>query len=78
MSDTFVFDVSHTGSDRVGDLEPWDRIALTGFGYADTEVALSHFSQSGSNTVFFDRGVTVNFEHTLLSEITPDMILLTL
>ena len=75
LSDTFAFGPTHTGRSRVADLEPWDLIDLTGFGYADRAEARSHFSQAGQNTVFEDHGVVVTFDHVALSAITDDMIL---
>ena len=78
LSDTFVFDASHTGQSRVVDLEPWDRIALSGFDYDDPVEALSHFTQVGDTVVFADLDVSVIFDHTMLSNVTPDMLHLTL
>ena len=78
LADTFVFDASHAGRDRVADLEPWDRIALTGFGYETPQDALDHLARVGDTTVFSDQGVTIVFEHVVPAEFTPDMILLSL
>ena len=45
-ADTFVFDQSVGGSQRVADLERWDTIALRGFGYASAAEAMVHLHQS--------------------------------
>ncbi|WP_226629417.1 DUF4214 domain-containing protein [Alloyangia pacifica] len=74
-ADVFEFAQSDGGSNRVLDLEPWDYVALEGFGYADAAAALAQMSQDGSDVSFDDQGVSILFSQTLLAEITDDMIL---
>lgn len=73
--DSFVFDTDDDGTHIVTDLEPWDMIDLSDFGYADADAALARMSQQGDDVVFRDQGVTVIFNDQTLDEITADMIL---
>lgn len=75
-ADTFVFDQSDGGSQRVADLERWDYIALSSFGYADAAEALGHFSQSGADLIFADQGSRIIFSNTTLADVFADMILI--
>lgn len=75
-ADTFVFDRLSGGSHQVADLERWDRIEMTGFGYANPAEALTHLAQSGSDVVFADQGVRVVFADTALGQIAADMFVL--
>ena len=75
-ADCFVFDRATGGTHHVADLEPWDWLELTGFGYADTRSALSRFAQVGDDVVFAHQGVTVIFSDLKLAQITPDMLLI--
>lgn len=74
LSDTFVF-APNGGSDRVLDLEAWDDLDLTGFGYASDAQARAQMSQQGGNVLFADQGTTVTLEGVGLGMITDDMIL---
>ncbi|ODM46319.1 hypothetical protein A9320_06640 [Ruegeria sp. PBVC088] len=74
-SDTFVFDRGDDGTHLVTDLEPWDRVDLSDFGYADADAALARMSQQGDDVIFQDQGVTVVFNDQQLGQITSDMIL---
>ena len=60
-ADTFNFDVTDTGSDRLIGLDSADKIVLTGFGYADVAEAMGFVSQDGSDAVFSDQGVVIRF-----------------
>lgn len=60
-ADTFVFAPSGDGDKTVTDLEPWDSIDLTGFGYADVGEAMAHMSLVDGDTVFEDGAVRVVF-----------------
>ncbi|MBI1417260.1 MAG: DUF4214 domain-containing protein [Limimaricola sp.] len=75
-ADTFVFAAAETGNDTVVGLERWDTVALTGFGYADATVALTHMAQVGPDVVFTDAGHSVTFLDTALQDIQTDMIAL--
>ena len=82
-ADVFVFDATSAGgTDRVAGLEPWDRIELTGFGYADAADALSDMTQLGADVVLTSHApgtdpgtdLTVIFEDTRLADIHTDML----
>lgn len=73
LSDTFVF-VPNGGSDQVLDLEVWDNIDLTGFGYANDAEARGQMRQQGEDVLFADFGMEVLFRGTALADITDDMI----
>jgi Ca2+-binding RTX toxin-like protein len=60
-ADTFVFGPQDDGTKQVSDLEPWDRVDLSGFGYGDAAEALGHVTMQGADAVFADQGVTVVF-----------------
>ncbi|MCR8547414.1 DUF4214 domain-containing protein [Salipiger sp. P9] len=75
-ADAFRFAQADGGSHHVLDLEPWDYLELTGFGYADAGEALAHMTEVGGDLVFSDQGVEIVFAHTALNELTPDMVLL--
>ena len=72
--DTFIF-APGGGSDRVLDLEAWDRIDLTAFGYATEAEALRRFSQVGADTVFAEGAARVVFEETGLDTLEEAMLL---
>ena len=74
-SDTFVFDRGDDGTHLVADLERWDRVDLSDFGYADADAALARMSQQGDDVIFQDQGVIVVFDDQQLDQITTDMIL---
>jgi Ca2+-binding RTX toxin-like protein len=76
LADSFVFDPAETpGQKRVLDLEPWDSIDLSAFGYGSDAAARSHFSQQGADVVFEDQNVTVIFANTEMALISDEMIL---
>lgn len=72
--DSFVFDPTDDGTHTVTDLEPWDIIDISDFGYADVDDALTHMRQQGDDVVFEDLGVTVIFSGIGMEDITDDMI----
>ena len=76
LSDRFVFDPNVGGQQRVLDLEAWDALDLSAFGYADAAAARGQFSQSDADLVFADQGVTAIFPGTGLAAITDDMLLI--
>ncbi|WP_168246470.1 DUF4214 domain-containing protein [Mameliella sp. LZ-28] len=71
-ADTFVFDPAGPGAKTVSDLEPWDVIDLTGFGYADVAEAMTHVTTVESDAVFEDAGLRVVF---LGAEVDAGMVL---
>ncbi|MDZ4393500.1 DUF4214 domain-containing protein [Cypionkella sp.] len=75
-ADTFVFDQSSGGSQRVADLERWDYIELNGFGYASATEAMAHLHQSGPDLVFADQGSQISFSNTALADVFADMFLI--
>lgn len=74
LSDVFVFDVTHQGSDQVTDLEPWDRLDFTGFGYETVADVLDDFQHTTEGTVFSSQGVQVTFIDTDLAMIDGGML----
>ncbi|WP_425074086.1 DUF4214 domain-containing protein [Sagittula sp. S175] len=76
FADSFVFERQAGAVQQVTDLEPWDAIVLRGFGYADEDAALGHFTQAGADVVFFDQGMELRFLDTPLAMIDAGMIAL--
>ena len=74
LSDMFVF-APAGGSDRVLDPAPWDKIDLTGFGYASDAEALARMTQTGADVIFADQGTTVTFHGIGLEQISDEMIM---
>lgn len=75
-SDSFVFDRADDGTHRVTDLEAWDKIDISDFGYADVDAAFAQMAQQGDDVVFQDQGVTVVFSDVAIQDITDDMLTL--
>lgn len=74
FADTFSFYARHDGANLVYDLEAWDRLQFTGFGYADSAAARTHMTQSGDDVLFSDQGVDVMVRDIQLTDITDAMI----
>ena len=74
LSDVFVFDAANDGTDRVLDLEAWDTLRFTGFGYASDADIRAHLTQDGADVRFADQGVTVVLLNTQLAQITDAML----
>lgn len=66
-ADTFVF-APGEGSAVVTDLEPWDVVDLSGFGYADAGEAMAHVTTVNGDAVFEDAGLRVVFLDAALSQ----------
>jgi Ca2+-binding RTX toxin-like protein len=64
LADEFDFDVADTGNDRVLQLDVWDTLSFTGFGYADASEVLSQMQQVGEDVIFFDQDVSITFMRT--------------
>lgn len=73
-ADTFVFENTDDGRHTITDLEAWDTLQFTQFGYGSVNDALGQMSQQGDDVVFQDDGVTVVINDYALDQITPDMI----
>ena len=74
MADRFVFDADHQGADRVLDLEAWDTLVFTGFGFADDAAARAAMTQAGADVLFDAGGVSVTLVNTQLAQISDAMI----
>ncbi len=75
LSDTFVFGTDAGSSHAVTDLESWDMLDFSAFGFADANAAIDQMSQQGSDVVFANQDVTVTLQDTLLTDVSGDMIL---
>ncbi|WP_417208742.1 DUF4214 domain-containing protein [Antarctobacter sp.] len=75
LSDTFVFGTDAGSSHNVTDLESWDMLDFTAFGYADADAAIAQMTQQGDDVVFTDQNVTVTLEDTQLAQVSGDMVL---
>ena len=75
-ADSFVLAPGLGSGHRIADLEPWDRIDLTAFGYADAAAALAHVTATAAGALFSDQGVSVTFCDLSPAAITADMLLL--
>jgi Ca2+-binding RTX toxin-like protein len=69
LADLFIFDAADTGHDRVLQLDPWDSLQFTGFGYTTTADAIAKMQARGPDVVFDDAGVTATFADQTLLEI---------
>ena len=72
-ADTFVFDRLSGGTHQVADLERWDRVEMTGYGYAGFADVRAHLVQVGSDVVFAHQGTRITFEDIGLGQLQPDM-----
>ncbi len=68
-ADRFEFDVLAQGNHIVADLEEWDRVSFTSFGWEMPDVLRAHFSQFGSDVVFSNLGVMVSFLDSTVAEV---------
>jgi len=73
MSDLFIFDAAHSGTDTVADFEVWDSLHFAGFGYDSAGDVQNHLTQTGAHVTFADQGVTVVFENTSLTSFDADV-----
>ena len=63
------------GADRVLQLDPWDTLAFTGFGYGGAGAVQSHMREVGRDVIFADQGVSVTFMNTDLESVENVAIL---
>jgi hypothetical protein len=68
-ADTFVFARTALGTDHVYQVESWDTLQFSGFGYANAAAAKSHLAQSGADVVFVDQGETITFHHATIADL---------
>ena len=76
FSDTFHFHSTDKGTDRVVGLEAWDKIELSGFGFANTAQVVAALTETGNHVQLSSDGVTIIFANTDLDDFTADMFLL--
>lgn len=69
LSDVFIFDAAETGHDTVLQLDPWDSLQFSGFGYTTPAEAIAEMQARGPDVVFADQGVTITFADQTLLEI---------
>ncbi|MBR9894261.1 hypothetical protein GYB14_21430 [bacterium] len=72
-SDRFVF-APDEGNDTVADLQSFDIIDLTAFGFADLDAALEAFHQDGDHLVFEAENTRIRFQSEQLAALTDDML----
>lgn len=75
FSDTFVFANTANSDHTVTDLEDWDMLDFSAFGYEDADAAVANMSEVGDDVVFTDMDVTVTVENTKLADIQNDMLI---
>jgi hypothetical protein len=75
LADVFVFNADEDGQNTVLNLDPWDTLALDGFGYEDRADALAHMTAQGPDVVFVDQGVTIQFSDNDMADLTDVLIL---
>jgi len=56
--DIFMLDANEGGTDTVFGLQYWDTLLFKNFGYTNAVIALSNFSQSGSDVIFTSTTLT--------------------
>lgn len=76
FSDSFEFNATIGGTHTILDLELWDTLEFTGFGYLSDAEARANMVQNGSEVVFTDGGVAIHLQNTTLSQITDDVIMI--
>ncbi|SDF11790.1 DUF4214 domain-containing protein [Limimaricola pyoseonensis] len=63
-ADTFIFGAADAGRDRVLQLDAWDTLSFTGFGYSDASEAVANMQSTGQDTVFSHDDVSITFMRT--------------
>ena len=75
LSDRFVFSTDAGSSHDVIDLESWDRLDFSAFGYDSADDAIAKMMQDGDDLVFMDQDVTVTLQGQTLDTLSDEMIL---
>ncbi|UWR22119.1 DUF4214 domain-containing protein [Sulfitobacter sp. S190] len=75
-SDIFVFRQADAGRDDVVDLEAWDYVDLSDFGFATLAAAQAAFTQDGADVVFTSGEVEAVFRGAVLSDFDGGLLLL--
>ena len=76
LVDVFKFSRSEGGRAIIADLEPWDRIVLEGFGFADGAGVIASLAEENGNTVLRQNGIEIIMSNTLLSELDATQFVL--
>lgn len=76
MSDMFVFNQVDLATNTVVDLEVWDHLTFTGFGYATDDDVRAQMVQDTGSVVFADQGTTVTFVGFQMADISDEMIVI--
>ncbi|MFQ6549315.1 DUF4214 domain-containing protein [Aestuariibius sp. 2305UL40-4] len=74
--DKFNFSAATAGSHTVVELEAWDVLSFTDFGYGSADDVRANMEQSGKDLHFSDAGVTIVFLNTSIDIVNDDMIML--
>jgi len=69
-SDVFVFRNGQGGSDVIHGFEPWDKLQLSGFGFATGADARAQMRQAGSDVIFERGAQVINFKDTKLADMS--------
>jgi len=75
LSDHFIFTPEAGARHQVADLEAWDRLDFTSFGYTSGAEVVAQMSQRGADVVFEDADVMVTFYNTNLGLFEENMFL---
>ncbi|ASP21994.1 hypothetical protein ANTHELSMS3_03361 [Antarctobacter heliothermus] len=76
IPDGIGMDTIHGGSSpTVTDLESWDMLDFTAFGYAVADAAIAQMMQQGDDVVFADQDVIVTLKDTQLTQVSGDIVL---
>ncbi|NDW01338.1 DUF4214 domain-containing protein [Salipiger sp. PrR002] len=75
LADRFVFSTDAGSSHDVTDLESWDMLDFSAFGYGSADDAVANMMQDGDDLVFMDQDVTVTLQDTMASDLDSSMIL---
>ncbi|WP_335949151.1 DUF4214 domain-containing protein [Salipiger bermudensis] len=75
LSDRFVFSTDTDSSHTVTDLESWDVLDFTAFGYDSAADAIANMTEENGGVVFEDMDVTVVLNDTVLADLDSDMFM---
>ncbi|AWI86737.1 hypothetical protein CEW88_23525 (plasmid) [Alloyangia pacifica] len=75
LSDRFVFGAEAGSSHDVTDLESWDMLDFSAFGYGSAEAAMEQMTEVGDDLVFMDQDVTVTLHDTAMADLNAGMVL---